>query len=365
MMSMVNNSQYMDSRVRDSGSTKDDVASPITYFYKGETYMVDTDPFLQKDFNDVNPEKGYHTEVCIYRCVLEGCTPYLLYLMVRDTETDTVVFPNYRAISGGSGDESVEDTESRVLDDFKRGLFDIYPPGIHTGENFIDIYQEDLFRGFHMGADSITFVYDATRIQVPLATDKPYVWVTPYEMFVSKKTGEGVSIDDGVIRRVSSSLNGSLDKRFYHLTKMSDSSLVKDPYVLFLCKSGESFLANIGLSDTAFENDLETLPENTVCLLPPRIQHPLLGNYTFFSSFPLNEGTNTRIQSGINTGLKRYAVFVDIDGLNPLYVENENLKILDELYSPENPEKYSAITFFYKSHQIWCVKSPIYFSRLP
>jgi len=105
------------------------------------------------------------------------------------------------------------------------------------------------------------------------------------------------------------------------------------------------------------ENDLVVLPENTVRLLTPRIQHPLLGNYTFFSSFPLKPGENP--------GLKRYAVFVDIDGLNPLYVENENLKILDDLYSPENPKKYSAITFFYKSHQVWCVKSPLHFSLIP
>jgi hypothetical protein len=137
---------------------------------------------------------------------------------------------------------------------------------------------------------------------------------------------------------------------------MSDNSLVKDPYVLFLCKMGSSFLANIGLTDIVIENDADSLPENTVNLIYPRINHPLLGNYTFFSSFPLSPG--------VTSGLKRYAVFVDIDGLNPLYVENENLKILDDLYSPGKTEKYSAITFFYKSQQIWCVKSPLYFTLI-
>ena len=324
--------------------------SLITYNHNGEQYIVDTDPFLQKNFENVNPEINYSMNLCIYKCVQNGSTPYLLYLMVHDTESETLVFPHYKTSVGGGSDEPMEETEDRVLEDFKKRLFDLFPPDVYNdSEDATDIYTEDLFRGFYLEENDISFVYDATRVNVPLASDKPYYWVSPYEMFVSKRINH-LNVDETLIRTISSSLNGVIDKRFYHLTRLSDNSLVKDPYVLFLCKPVDSMFSGV-----AIENVSEPLSDqNTENLLFPRIQHPLLGHYTFFSSLPASDG------------LSRYAVFVDTEGLNPLYVEKDDSAILDHLYSPENTTRYSAVTFFYNSvQQVWCIKSPYYFSLLP
>jgi hypothetical protein len=345
-----------ESSVQDTESIGE-VNTMTSYKYNGEIYIVDTDPFLQKNFDNVDPEINYTMNICIYKCVRNGCTPYLLYLMIHDIETNTIVLPNYKTTSGGGG-EPVEETENRILEDFKTRLFNIFPPEIYEKtEETADIYNEDFFRGFYIDtkSESITFVYDSTRANVPLATDKPYFWVTPYEMFVSKNINE-IPIDEHVIREISSSLNGTLDKRFFHLTQMSDNSLVKDPYILFLCKKEESFLGGMVGTDFTIENVTEPLSnDTTINLIFPRINHPLIGNYTFFSSLPSTPG------------LKRYVVFVDIDGLNPLYIENKDISLLDQLYSPENTNHYSAITFMHNLQvpiQVWCIKSPLHFSLL-
>jgi hypothetical protein len=56
-------------------------ASPIFYEYDGKTYTVDNSNFLQRNFTNVEPDMNYKMNLCIYKCVLKGCMPYLLYLI--------------------------------------------------------------------------------------------------------------------------------------------------------------------------------------------------------------------------------------------------------------------------------------------
>ena len=297
--------------------------------------------------------------ICIYKCIQRGCSPYLLYLMIYDENTKTLIFPNNQ-ISAGSED-SEEDLERTILDEFKQILFDIYPPAVTVTEDEVDIYTEELFRGFfvHDNTD-ITMVYDATRINVPLANDKQYYWVTPYEMFASK-TVHGINVNPSVLVEIASA-DGSLDKRFYHLKDVKTNELVKDPYVLFLCKQSSSAGLLSSLESTfGFSSEYDNIeseePEGTeneevVTILYPRIKHDKIGTYTLFSS-----------TSKVNTA-KRFVVFVDIDDLSPLYLEPEHVDKLDHLYDPDNIELSTAITFMNGSQQIWCIKSPFYFSEI-
>ena len=347
-------------------------ASPIFYDYDGKTYTVDNSNFLQRNFTNVEPDMNYKMNLCIYKCVLKGCMPYLLYLMIYDENTDTLIFPYY-TIRQGSSEEAVEDTEIRILNELKESLFDIYPPGIiinnqdssgtsgtsETSETY-DIYTEEFFRGFFVHDEKdpsmpengmITMVYDATRVNVPLFGDKQYYWVTPYEMFALKQMNQ-MKVNADIIRTISTSYSGSLDKSFYHLKDVRTNELIKDPYVLFLStSSGDSIANSLGFS--TFENVVFNEPsENTVQIIYPRTNHPTLGNYTFFSS-------QTTIKDG-----KRFAVFVDIDDLQPLYVEPEEADILNHLYDVDRELSYSAITYMNGSQQLWCIKSPLYFSEI-
>jgi hypothetical protein len=92
--------------------------------------------------------------------------------------------------------------------------------------------------------------------------------------------------------------------------------------------------------------------DSVIQIIYPRINNPKIGTYTFFSS-------KTNIK-----GAKRFAVFVDIDGLSPLYIEPVDSDKLNHLYDPENIDASTAITYMNGSQQIWCIKSPYYFSEI-
>ena len=134
--------------------------------------------------------------MCIYKCVREGYSPYLLYLMKYDDKTKTYSMPNDSEIKIGSieDDESVDDVEEKIMNIFKETLFNIYPPNeLQPSEESTDVFDEDLFKGFFLHnksndksndkSNKITMVYDATRVNVPLESSI-YCWISPYEIFV-------------------------------------------------------------------------------------------------------------------------------------------------------------------------------------
>jgi hypothetical protein len=242
-------------------------------------------------------------------------------------------------------------------------LFTIFPPGIQTSANAedeppTDIYTEELFKGFTLENDVLTMVYDATRVPVSLSSDKQYYWVTPYEIFISKIVA-GMPIDDTVYHffdtiHVFNGVSESNKKGFYHLKRLSDNKLVKSPYVLFMCKQNESkglFSMFETSSEIKFENIEQKDSEETVSIIYPRIKHPKIGTFTFFSSLSIQKKV-----------FPRYVVFVDLEDLSPLYLEPDEMDQLDHLYDAEQTKKYSCITFKTNETQIWCVKSPFYFS---
>ena len=339
----------------DEEEEEEEDISPIFYKYNETTYTVDNANFLQRNFDTI--ETVSMMNICIYKCIRSGCTPYLLYLMVYDNKTNTLIFPKYTISSVSEGSE--EELESGVLDEFKRILFDIYPPSDTNSlnpEESVDIYTEEFFRGFFENKNKdITMVYDATRITVPLADDKEYYWVTPYEMFASKSV-HGITVDPKVLVEIASA-DGSLKKEFYHLKDVKANTLVKDPYILFLCKPDTSsgILSTIGSTfgfSPEYENIESVDSEEQVRILYPRIKHDKIGTYTFFSS-----SSNAK-------NAERFVVFVDIDGLSPLYLEPGDIDKLNHLYDPGNMELSTAITFMNGSQQIWCIKSPFYFSEI-
>ena len=350
------------------------------YEYDGKKYMIDNEKFLQKRFDDIKSDISYKMNLCIYKCIRNGCTPYLLYLMIYDDLTKTYLLPNYNIIlldnqiptsnslSGNESiDESVDSIEENIMNFFKEKLFDIYPPNTNKinyddFEDSTDIYNEELFKGFFLHENEITMVYDATHINIPLESNN-YCWVSPYEIFISKKV-KSISISDSVEKIFDEiSLSGSQNNvDFYHLKDVISNRIIKTPYILFMCKQIEPSKSGFMLFDlfntkkmeystVEYENDNEN-----ESIIFPTIQHPKLGNYTFFSSLPLKTSNL----------VKRFAVFVDMDELNPLYLEpSENDTLLTIYDFDKDIEQYTSVTFIEKSIQFWCVKSCLYFSEMP
>jgi hypothetical protein len=353
------------------------------YEYDGKQYYVDNEKLLQKRFDEMDHTKKYDMNLCIYRCVRKGCCPYLTYLLVYDPLSNTYVFPNYPDISRElDADVPIEQTEESMMELFKHSLFDIYPPNETVSMDMeneypTELYDEDLYKGFSLDdANSrITMVYDATRINVPVSDARNYCWVSPYEIFITNKMKD-IDIDDSVIS-VFAAVSKENQKDFHHLKLLADNSIVKTPYILFMCKKADasaglfSLFSQFGTNsiDIAYENVLMNTVSGSLAdvetdtILYPRIQHPQLGNYTFFSMNPIGN-----ITGEIRIRLRRFAVFVDIDELDPLYLEeSENDKLL-HLYDINQTKQYSAVSFMHDGAsgkiQLWCVKSPYYFSEM-
>jgi hypothetical protein len=323
--------------------------------------------YLQKDFEATTIPDNFQMQMCIYKCVRQGCTPFLMYLLQYHPTENIYKLPS----RGASGTE-----ETAIMEEFHQYLFDIFPPNEFQPTNeSTDLYDPEIFKGFynHRTSHQLTMVYDATRVNLPITTTPTYMWATPYEIFVSGNIKE-TPIDDSV--RNSFLEIGDNEKDFHHLFTDEDT-IVKNPYVLFLCKTTQpttaSTLSGFSLGnyftepnaavDTAITNDYMVSDENMSSkLLYPRISHPLLGNYTFFS----NKMLESRDIHADPTTLRRFAVFVDIPGLHPLYIEEDEMDKLNHLYDIDQTEQFSAITYIRSSDkaQLWCVKSSQYFSEI-
>jgi len=414
-----------DNFIEESDSDEDSVESSIetplqsnnVYFYENNYYYIKNEKYLQKDFEAATIPSDYNMEMCIYKCVRQGCTPFLMYLLQYHPTENMYVLPSR---GGEAAIESVEpspqseetpdntlEEETAIMEEYNQYLFDIFPPsefrplehGNYPEEEPTDLYDPEIFKGFynHKSSKKLTMVMDATRINLPVTTSKKYVWASPYEIFISKTIKE-VPIHDSVSESFIQISDN--EKDFHHLYVNSDENeegvLVKTPFILYLCKdanaSAKSSIFSLGsFIKTSTESDdepsivndyAETTEQSNISpdtqdaanisdsqtgiataqanLLYPRISHPLIGNYTFFSNKMLNaEGESDR--------LRRFAVFVDIPGLRPLYVESEEYDKLHHLYDVDQTEQYSAITYLRPSDnaQLWCIKSPEYFSEIP
>ena len=330
----------------------------ITYDYDGDSYFLDNRGSLQRTFDF--PDGSYPTHLCIYTCVRNGCCPYLLYLTVYDNNKNTLVFPTAETVDVGP-EQSVDDIRERTMESFKNTLFDIFPPNdteIPEDEDeneSTDIYNPDLFQGLFLDEDHIFMVYDSTRVSVPLATNKEYFWLTPYEITVLYKY-RNVDIDPSVTDffHTVATASGFIDKSFHHLKRLSDGTLVPSPYVVFPCSPGSPGIFSVFGSSTSYTNPVQ-LPEEEVNLLIPTIEHPYIGNVPLFSSKPLDPSI---------PHIQRYVIFVDINGLEPFFVEKESPELIQHLYDLYQKRQYSSINFIEKDVEYWCVKSPLYMSQI-
>ena len=329
---------------------------PITtYDYDGNSYFVDNRSFLQRTFDF--PDGSYPINLCIYTCVRNGCCPYLLYLTVYDKTKNALVFPTAETIE--IGPEDSEDTiREKTMESFQTTLFNLFPPNEEQEEQEDqeeDVYNPHLFQGLVLDENNVFMVYDATRVSVPLATDKEYFWATPYEITALYQY-RNINIDPSVTDffQIVSTSSGFIDKSFHHLKRLNDGSYVPSPYVLFPCSPASPGIFSIFGTSKGYENPVQ-LPEEQVNLLIPTVVHPSIGNVPLFSSKPLDPSV---------PHIQRYAVFVDVEGMEPFFVDEETPEFIDHLYDLHQTRQYSSLNFIENNKEYWCVKSPLYFTEI-
>ena len=236
---------------------------------------------------------------------------------------------------------------------FKEKLFAVFPPAKTTHSKASNLYDLSLYRGFYLHDDNeITMVFDATYIELPVTTS--YKWVTPYEIFTLRTLGT-VPIERHV-EKMFNEMGSSGDQReFYHLKEAYSDTVLKSPYVLFMCKkeqqsSDTGFLLVDMIKGESSNEVYKTIEDIDNYVIYPRMRNEKIGTYYFFTSKPI--GRKSQVQ--------RFVCFIDDDGLKPKFVEPSENDTLDSLYDYDK-ESFTSITFIENDIQLWAIKSSAHF----
>lgn len=299
-------------------------------------YFVDTVNILNKleEIEDNNRE----LQVCIFKTVVNGYSPYLLYLLEYDEERDSYIFPK-------QGSQEVDNDDTII-----QKILSLYPFLADQPDETFGTVDDPLFKGLYEEEDKITFVYDTTTFKKDiLEEDSNYIWATTYEILGSQLIF-GKTVDKSVIDLFNSIYekhDNSLD--FHHLKNVETNEYMRTPYTLYLCKKNGDNYENIKHSD-----------ENTQ-ILYPRVDHEILGRFFLFSSKLLKEGSQIE-----NLEFQRFVVFIDIDpSISILYVDSEeNENKMNHLYDGTLEKEYQIVTFIENGQQYWSVKSPELFEPI-
>ena len=300
---------------------------------------------LHKSFDHLEKNKKYNVMISIYKIILSGNSPYIIYLM--DENDSSYFFPTVSIqITNESPDMNIED---EFMEQIKKHILE-YFSFIITDPNMF----ENIFKGYWeiTETDDLYFVFDFTHFEQPMNTK--YTWATIFEIMNLHKI-RTKPIHTSVFHFFENiyEIEGNMD--MHHL-KYLNEEYVKTPYVLYLCQHQNGKYVNV-YKET----------KDSVDIVTTRINHPQIGNYFCFSSNPiLLEESRT---------LKRFVVFIDQPDKKPFFTEFDEPDKLQDLYL-DNDVEYTSIYYFdYKQDeivngntekglQLWMIKSPFHFCEI-
>ena len=312
------------------------------------TYFLDTADILIK--SDEIDDSIKELQVCIFKIVDQGTTPYLMYLLEYNSDTNTYGFVK---------PQEQEIPESTIT----QKLIAQYPFLSHEADETIGTLEDERLRGFSENDTKITALYDITSFMTDLLEENPenFIWATIYEILGSQKIYE-IPVDPAVISHFTEIYD--IHGYDYYTLKKSESEYIRCPYTLYLCEKRTTGEGTTGEGTTgegttgSYEN--VGLEKDSTMILYPRINHEKLDRVFLFSSNLLNPGSLEE-----NKQILRFAVFADNDPKIPiLYVdgpESENQSKMDHLYDGTLEKEYHIVTFIENGHQFWSIMNPSLF----
>jgi hypothetical protein len=319
------------------------------YTIHGEEYLYLSDDYLTRDFDTILNKYQLHEKLqirlCIFKINSECKEPFLQFFIEKNEQERIAGFPYFEVTAGDMNNQPEPDKffEERIFLEYDK-ILQTPPENIATVNEIIP----KAYRGIIEDEDNILYVvFDSTYMDI-VPNDKQ-VWCILDEMINEQHIGEYI-IDKNLFYMIHKN-----DHLSYIKTKAGTN--VRMPCCLYLCQRTED--------GADFENVYyqEGEDRNIESIMYPKIDHPVLGDFYYFTTDPITEANVANI--------KRYAAFID----NSLYLLNVTTPIedinfdkdaeIDEDIDEERTHKdYTSIYFFDKTKQLWCIKNTIRFTEL-
>ena len=289
-----------------NGSEDDDAENATFHFLEtgesGLNYIFD----ICDDENDLLRE--YTIYVCGYKTVITDIHPFLQYRLEK--QGDVMKFPSFqfKCATNIQVDEDEDYSPKHVYFQNECSKF-ILQTASPMDEHAIDT----MYKGYIQGKQNNNTIYvffDLTNFNTGGLLERNDV-MNEDEIKVNRTDMFTMCIMDEIINKHQCELT-AIDPSVYQMFYQIPAAMtIKDqwgkriplPVVLYPC-----ILSETGYSNTYTEEEEEV--QDSISLISDRVNDQIFGNIHIFSTRPLNETDEKRIQ------LKRCAVFC----INPLYV---------------------------------------------
>ena len=314
---------------------KQPIQSVYTYLYDDTLHKV----------IEPTPDTEYH--YVLYNFTDITTKPYVKFLMYNSN--NIMKFPNEKAIIENNDESDTDSETSDILpyeDDTNESLdeFDAYS---NNTENIEDEYvneqcsqyleknfgieyvkSNDNYKGFVKVEDKLYIFIDVSAIELNFPENEAFSWIIIDEI-INKKMSNNVPICNIVINMFSTN---SLIKNIYD----ENNNIIEYPICVYLCKK----------DNEADYTNVELKSSTNMSLISDKIEHPIFGNNTMFSTERINIDDKL---------LERYCLFTS----NAIYVLHSNFTKHEIGLINDK----SCIRFLHKTNEYWSVKnSSLYLS---
>lgn len=278
-----------------------------------EIVYLDQD-FLSLNFGDfMDTDNTYTIHIGIYRINRDSPLPFLEFLL--DTSGEISCFPNilnFHCPNIGGGDDTTEQTH--FMNECLDQMFDTLP-NLNIKSVVYKGYQED-----QEDTNNIFVIFEYIHTELPNTS-----WAILDEIMYRKQYKN---------KQVEPLITNFFIKNPYmtNLHFAGDNIQLPFPFLGYLCKDN---LYNV---------------ENGESILDTTYNHPWLGDFHYFSSFPL-ENNNNKI-------LQRYAIFA----IEPAKYLWKDISIITQEQKDEFTKKIQDIDvvtlYFHENNiQYWCIRN--------
>jgi hypothetical protein len=299
--------------------------------------------------SDLNTEYNY----ILYNVIDVTVKPFVKFLMYNSN--NIMKFPNEKA-SIENNDELTDSDESdsdlseivpfddneydnsddmlNLSENSSESEYDIYLPeqcSQYLEKNFGIEYEtvDEKYKGHVKIGDRLYIFINVSNTDLVFPENDVFSWVIIDEI-INKKLSNNIPICNIVIDMFS---NNNLIKNIYN----ENNDIIEYPICVYICKKeGDSQYVNVG-----------SQPITNMSLISDKIQHPIFGNASMFS-------TNKIINDDKN--VERYGLFTE----DAIYVLHSNFT-KSEIGTINNK---SCVRFLYETNEMWSVKNTSLYSYI-